>query len=131
MLHFVKSYGIIKKSREKGEFSVDEETDVISMDFPEYKETVSPFPDVNVVPTDIEEAYRKNIDIAKKTRLAERKEVKAAERKQKREHKRSNPKISKSRKTLLILAAVYLVLIIPVILGCLLFLLGMLIVLFD
>ncbi len=101
------------------------------MDFPEYKETVSPFPDVKVVPTDIEEAYRRNIDIAKKTRLAERKEVKAAERKRKREHRRSNPKISKSRKTLLILTAVYLVLIIPVILGCLLFLLGMLIVLFD
>jgi len=110
---------------------VDEENDVISMDFPVYEETVSPFPDVKVVPTDIEEAYRRNIEIEKETRLAERKKVKAAERKRKREHKRSNTKISKPRKTLLILAAVYSVLIIPVILGCLLFLLGMLIVLFD
>ncbi len=110
---------------------MDKEYDVISMDFPEYEEEYRPLPDVKVVPTDMEEAYRRNIKIAKETRLAERKKVKAAERKQKRDHKRFYQKISKSRKVLLILAAVYLVLIIPVILGCLLFLLGMLIVLFD
>ncbi len=110
---------------------MEKEYDIIEMDFPEYEEEYPPFPDVKVVPTDIEEAYRRNIEIAKETRLAERKKVKAAERKQKREHKRSNPKTSKSRKVLLILAAVYLVFITPVILGCLLFLLAMLIALFD
>lgn len=133
-MHFVKSYGIIKKSRKKGVFSVDRENDVLCMEFPEYEEEKSPFPDVKVetpFAARKDEIYERNIMLAERMVLAERKKVKSAERKQKREHKRSNPKISKPRKVLLILAAVYSVLIIPVILVCLLFLLGMLIVLFD
>ncbi len=86
-MHFVKSYGIIKKSREKGGFSVDEENDVISMDFPEYEEEYPPFPDVKTEESFAEcrdEIYEKNVKLAEKMELAERKNENPVRKKKKR-----------------------------------------------
>lgn len=44
---------------------MNEEYDVIEMDFPDYEEPYPPFPDVKVVSVDMDEAYRRNIELAK------------------------------------------------------------------
>lgn len=40
-------------------------TDVLEFDFPDYEEEYPAIPDIEVVPVDIDEAYRKNVELAK------------------------------------------------------------------
>lgn len=40
-------------------------TDVLEFDFPDYEEPYPPFPDVKVASVDMDEAYRRNIELAK------------------------------------------------------------------
>lgn len=44
---------------------MNNETDVLEFDFPDYEEPYPPFPDIKVVSVDIDEAYRRNIELAK------------------------------------------------------------------
>lgn len=44
---------------------MNKEYDVIEMDFPDYEEPYPPFPDVKIVSVDMDEAYRRNIELAK------------------------------------------------------------------
>lgn len=44
---------------------MNEEYDVIDFDFPDYEEEYPAIPDIKVVPVDMDEAYRRNIELAK------------------------------------------------------------------
>ncbi|MDE6764502.1 MAG: hypothetical protein K2J73_12620 [Oscillospiraceae bacterium] len=44
---------------------MNNDTDVLEFDFPDYEEPYPPFPDVKVVSVDMDEAYRRNIELAK------------------------------------------------------------------
>lgn len=90
----------------KGASSMDEKTDVISMDFPEYEEEYSPFPNVITefpFAESKEEVYDRNIRLAEKMELAE---IRKEEAVRKRKHKRKRlPSFRESEKRQLILAA--------------------------
>lgn len=45
---------------------MEKDTDIIEFDFPDYEEPYPPFPDVKVMPVDMDEAYRKNVELAKR-----------------------------------------------------------------
>lgn len=49
----------------KGGSPMNKNTDVLEFDFPDYEEEYPAIPDIEVVPVDIDEAYRKNIELAK------------------------------------------------------------------
>lgn len=44
---------------------MNEEYDIVEMDFPDYEEEYPAIPDIKVVPVDMDEAYRRNIELAK------------------------------------------------------------------
>lgn len=45
---------------------MNDETDIIEFDFPDYEEPYPPFPDVKVAPVDMDEAYLRNAELAKR-----------------------------------------------------------------
>lgn len=45
---------------------MNNETDVLEFDFPDYEEEYPAIPDIKVVPVDMDEAYRRNIELAKR-----------------------------------------------------------------
>ncbi len=89
---------------------MDKQTDVISMDFPEYEEEYSPFPDVITELPFAEgkdKVYDRNIRLAEKMELAEIGKVKAVRQKA---HKRKRlPSFRESEKRQLILAATVII----------------------
>lgn len=44
---------------------MNNDTDVLEFDFPDYEEEYPAIPDIKVVPVDMDEAYRRNIELAK------------------------------------------------------------------
>ncbi len=89
---------------------MDNQTDVISMDFPEYEEEYSPFPDVKTELPFAEgkdKVYDRNIRLAEKMELAEISKVKAVRQKA---HKRKKlPSFKESEKRQLALAATVII----------------------
>lgn len=45
---------------------MNDETDIIEFDFPDYEEPYPPFPDVKTAPVDMDEAYLRNAELAKR-----------------------------------------------------------------
>ncbi len=89
---------------------MDKKTDVISMDFPEYEEEYSPFPDVKTELPFAEgkdKVYDRNIRLAEKMELAEIGKVKAV--RQKAHKRRKLPSFRESEKRQLILAATVII----------------------
>mgnify|MGYP001080375445 CR=1 FL=1 len=60
-------YAIIKLTRAyERRLPIKKDTDIIEFDFPDYEEPYPPFPDVKTAPVDMDEAYLRNAELAKR-----------------------------------------------------------------